>query len=112
MGLFSLSDEQAMCRVQQQNDPRAFALLVRQWERWTRCFCARMTGDAHIGEDPEFATVHVVTISGLSCETSYYFIAVAADPAGLQGGRAEDLKGRQGPIARLISKKSEMAVLR
>jgi RNA polymerase sigma-70 factor (ECF subfamily) len=51
MVLFSLSDEQAMCRVQQQNDPRAFALLVRRWEPWTRRFCARMTGDAHIGED-------------------------------------------------------------
>lgn len=50
-GLFSLSDEQAMLRVQKQNDPRAFAILVHRWESWTKMFCTRFTGDVHRGED-------------------------------------------------------------
>ncbi len=49
--LFSLSDEQAMLRVQRQNDPQAFALLVHRWEAWTKRFCTRLTGDVHRGED-------------------------------------------------------------
>jgi RNA polymerase sigma-70 factor (ECF subfamily) len=50
-GLFSLSDEEAMLRVQKQNDPRAFAILVHRWESWTKMFCTRFTGDVHRGED-------------------------------------------------------------
>ena len=49
--LFSLSDEQAMLRVQKQNDPRAFALLVRRWQGRIQRLCARLTGDVHRGED-------------------------------------------------------------
>jgi RNA polymerase sigma-70 factor (ECF subfamily) len=49
--LFSLSDEQAMLRVQRQNDPRAFALLVRRWQGRVQRLCARLTGDVHRGED-------------------------------------------------------------
>ncbi len=49
--LFSLSDEEVMLRVQKQNDPRAFALLVRRWQTRTERLCARLTGDVHRGED-------------------------------------------------------------
>ena len=49
--LFSLTDEEAMWRVQTQDDPRAFAQLVRRWEGHIRDLCARMTGDPHTGED-------------------------------------------------------------
>ena len=49
--LFSLSDEQAMLRVQKENDSRAFALLVRRWQGRIQRLCARLTGDAHRGED-------------------------------------------------------------
>jgi RNA polymerase sigma-70 factor (ECF subfamily) len=49
--LFSLSDEQAMLRVQKENDPRAFALLVRRWQGRIQRLCARLTGDVHRGED-------------------------------------------------------------
>lgn len=49
--LFLLSDEQAVLRVQRQNDPQAFALLVHRWEAWTKRFCTRLTGDVHRGED-------------------------------------------------------------
>ena len=49
--LFSLSDEQAMLRVQKQNDARAFGLLVRRWESRIQRLCARLTGDMHSGED-------------------------------------------------------------
>ena len=48
---FSLSDEEVMLRVQRENDHRAFALLVRRWERPIQRLCARMTGDLHRGED-------------------------------------------------------------
>ena len=50
-GLFWLSDERAMLRVQAHADTRAFALLVERWEEPIRRLCARMTGDAHRGED-------------------------------------------------------------
>ncbi len=50
-GLFSPSDEEAMLRVQRSGDPRAFALLVRRWERPLRRLCVGMTGDWHRGED-------------------------------------------------------------
>jgi RNA polymerase sigma-70 factor (ECF subfamily) len=49
--LFSISDEEAMRRVQKQNDPKAFALLVHRWEAWAKQFCTRFTGDRHRGED-------------------------------------------------------------
>lgn len=49
--LFSISDEQAMWRVRTQDDPQAFAELVKRWERPIQRLCARMTGDAHRGED-------------------------------------------------------------
>ena len=49
--LFGPSDEQAMWRVQTQDDHGAFATLVERWERRIRQLCSRMTGDAHRGED-------------------------------------------------------------
>jgi len=49
--LFSLSDEQAMLRVQKQNDSHAFALLVRRWQGRIQRLCARLTGDVHRAED-------------------------------------------------------------
>lgn len=49
--LFSLSDEQVMLRVQKQDDPRAFALLVRRWQSRIQRLCTRLTGDVHRGED-------------------------------------------------------------
>jgi RNA polymerase sigma-70 factor (ECF subfamily) len=49
--LFAISDEQAMWRVQTQDDEQAFASLVRRWEEPIRRLCTRMTGDAHRGED-------------------------------------------------------------
>src|SRR5216683_7363247 len=49
--LFAISDEQAMWRVQTQDDERAFAQLVRRWEGPIQRLCARMTGDVQRGED-------------------------------------------------------------
>ena len=49
--LFSISDEQAMWRVQMDNDAEAFALLVERWETPIQNLCTRMLGDAHRGED-------------------------------------------------------------
>ena len=49
--LFAISDEQAMWRVQAEDDERAFAQLVRRWEEPLRRLCARMLGDPHRGED-------------------------------------------------------------
>jgi len=49
--LFAISDEQAMWRVQSQDDERAFAQLVRRWEGPIQRLCARMTGDVQRGED-------------------------------------------------------------
>lgn len=49
--LFSISDEQAMWRVQMDDDPEAFALLVERWETPIQNLCTRMLGDAHRGED-------------------------------------------------------------
>jgi len=49
--LFAISDEQAMWRVQTQDDEGAFAQLVRRWEIPIQRLCTRMTGDAHRGED-------------------------------------------------------------
>jgi len=49
--LFSISDEQAMWRVQMQDDAEAFAVLVERWEGPIQNLCTRMLGDAHRGED-------------------------------------------------------------
>ncbi len=49
--LFRVTDEQAMWRVKMEDDPQAFAQLVRRWEKPIQSLCARMTGDAHRGED-------------------------------------------------------------
>jgi RNA polymerase sigma factor (sigma-70 family) len=49
--LFSPSDEQAMWRVQTQDDAEAFAQLVERWEQPIFRLCARMVGDAGRGED-------------------------------------------------------------
>jgi RNA polymerase sigma-70 factor (ECF subfamily) len=49
--LFSMTDEQAMWRVQTQDDERAFAQLVKRWETPIQRLCARMTCDPHRGED-------------------------------------------------------------
>src|SRR5262245_65771377 len=49
--LFCTTDEQAMLRVQAEDDHRAFAQLVTRWEEPIRRLCTRMVGDAHRGED-------------------------------------------------------------
>jgi RNA polymerase sigma-70 factor (ECF subfamily) len=49
--LGSISDEQAMWRVQMQDDAEAFALLVERWEGPIQNLCTRMLGDAYRGED-------------------------------------------------------------
>lgn len=48
---FSLTDEQAMWRVQHADDHAAFAGLVERWETPIQRLCARMTGDLHRAED-------------------------------------------------------------
>jgi RNA polymerase sigma-70 factor (ECF subfamily) len=48
---FGISDEQAMWRVQTEDDHSAFAKLVERWEKPIFRLCTRMTGDAHSGED-------------------------------------------------------------
>jgi RNA polymerase sigma-70 factor (ECF subfamily) len=49
--IFSTTDEQAMWRVKMEDDPQAFAQLVKRWEKPIQSLCARMTGDVHRGED-------------------------------------------------------------
>lgn len=49
--LFSITDEQAMWRVQTQDDHAAFAQLVERWEEPIQRLCARMLGDLHRAED-------------------------------------------------------------
>jgi RNA polymerase sigma-70 factor (ECF subfamily) len=49
--LFGLTDEQAMWRVQMEDDAQAFALLVRRWESPIQRLCARMTGSQDRSED-------------------------------------------------------------
>jgi RNA polymerase sigma-70 factor (ECF subfamily) len=49
--LFSITDEQAMWRLQMDNDHGAFLQLVERWEQPILRLCARMTGDASRGED-------------------------------------------------------------
>src|SRR5258708_21379023 len=48
---FSVSDEQAMWRVQMQDDEAAFAQLVRRWERPIQRLCIRMLADPCRGQD-------------------------------------------------------------
>jgi len=49
--LFSASDEQAMWRVQTENDHAAFARLVERYREPIRQLCIRMTGNLHTAED-------------------------------------------------------------
>ena len=46
-----MTDEQAMWRVQNDDDHAAFAQLVQRWEAPIQRLCARMTGDLHRAED-------------------------------------------------------------
>lgn len=48
---FTITDEQAMWRVQNADDHAAFARLVERWETPIQRLCARMTGDLHRAED-------------------------------------------------------------
>jgi len=50
-GLFSISDEQAMWRVQMDADAQAFALLMERWHDRIHGLCARMLGNVHTAED-------------------------------------------------------------
>jgi len=47
----ALTDEQAMWRVQTQDDAAAFDHLVKRWETPIQRLCTRMTGDIQRGED-------------------------------------------------------------
>src|SRR5580658_3164080 len=49
--LFSMTDEQAMWRVQTTDDNAAFGHLVQRWELPILRLCARMTGNLHQAED-------------------------------------------------------------
>jgi len=49
--LFSVTDEQAMWRVQTTDDNAAFGHLVQRWEQPILRLCARMTGNLHQAED-------------------------------------------------------------
>src|SRR5438477_2056451 len=49
--LLAITDEQAMWRVQRQDDEAAFAQIVRRWEGPVQRLCMRMTCDAHRGQD-------------------------------------------------------------
>ena len=49
--IFSLSDEQAMWRVQMHDDSQAFAQLVARWEEPIKRLCIRMLSDEHKAED-------------------------------------------------------------
>src|SRR5262249_33363633 len=47
----AISDEQAMWRVQMDDDPHAFAKLVARWERRIQRLCTRMVGDEDSPQD-------------------------------------------------------------
>ncbi|HUS33773.1 MAG TPA: sigma-70 family RNA polymerase sigma factor [Verrucomicrobiae bacterium] len=49
--LFAPTDEQNMWRVQNTNDPEAFARLVDRWQNPIHRLCTRMTGDSARAED-------------------------------------------------------------
>ena len=46
-----MTDEQAMWRVQTQDDPEAFTHLVQRWRDAIHRLCVRMLGDEHRAED-------------------------------------------------------------
>lgn len=46
-----MNDEQAMWRLQMQNEHAAFVQLLERWEQPVLRLCARMIGDAHRAED-------------------------------------------------------------
>jgi RNA polymerase sigma-70 factor, ECF subfamily len=48
---FGMTDEQAMWRVQVQDDAQAFAQLLNRWEAPIQRLCTRMLGDEHKAED-------------------------------------------------------------
>ena len=48
---FSMSDEQAMWRVQMHDDNQAFAQLLNRWEGPIKRLCIRMLNDEHKAED-------------------------------------------------------------
>ena len=50
-GLFSITDEQAMWRVQMDGDAQAFAVLMERWHDRIHGLCARMLSNVHTGED-------------------------------------------------------------
>ena len=50
-GLFSITDEQAMWRVQMEADHQAFALLMERWHDRIHGLCARMLNNIHTAED-------------------------------------------------------------
>ena len=49
--LFAITDEQAMWRVQMEDDAQAFAQLVSRWEEPIQRLCTRMLDDVHRAED-------------------------------------------------------------
>ena len=49
--LFAITDEQAMWRVQMEDDAQAFAQLVSRWEEPIQRLCTRMLDDSHRAED-------------------------------------------------------------
>jgi RNA polymerase sigma-70 factor (ECF subfamily) len=49
--IFSLTDEQAMWRVQMHDDSQAFAQLVARWQEPIKRLCIRMLHDEHRAED-------------------------------------------------------------
>jgi len=49
--LFQITDEQAMWRVQTEDDPDAFAVIVSRWKIPLHHLCTRMVGDQHKAED-------------------------------------------------------------
>lgn len=51
MSLLAMTDEQAMWRVQTEDDHQAFAKLVARWEKPIFRLCARLIGDAARAED-------------------------------------------------------------
>src|SRR5947207_5361933 len=50
-GLFSITDEQAMWRVQMDGDAQAFAVLMERWHDRIHGLCARMLSNVHTAED-------------------------------------------------------------
>jgi RNA polymerase sigma-70 factor (ECF subfamily) len=50
-GIFGMTDEQAMWRVQMHDDTEAFAHLLTRWQEPIRRLCTRMLADTHKAED-------------------------------------------------------------